>query len=165
MNDRFDQRLRERLAALDAAVPEEKSAEISAGDIARARLRRVRSGCHSRTPRPLGLVTAVSSLLVIAVVAAVVTQRPTQFTGPASQTGAAATEVVATETPAPPGVVTGPDGIPTQIDGQSVHTMLDESAWPSNSDSFLLAAEPSINATCQRPRRSPHLRPSKVPTP
>jgi hypothetical protein len=128
MNDRFDQRLRERLAALDAAVPEEQPAESPAGDIAVARLHRVRSGSNSRTPRPLGLVAAGSLLLVIAVIAAVVALRPTENTVPASQIGA-----------------TGADGIPTQIDGQPVHTMLDQSAWPANSDSFLLAAQPSTN--------------------
>jgi hypothetical protein len=147
MNDRLDQRLRERLAALDAAVPAEKPAKSPAADITRARLRPVRRGSQSTSARPLGLVAAVFSLLVIAVVAAVVAQRPTPTTGPGSQTGSpAATKVVATVTPTAAGLVTGADGIPTQMDGQPVHTMLDQSAWPANNDSFLLAAEPGISA-------------------
>jgi hypothetical protein len=147
MDDRFDQRLRERLAALDAAVPAEERAESPSEDLVKVRLRRVRSGSQSRAARPLGLVAAVSSLLVIAVVAAVVAQRPTETTEPASQTGAtAATQVAVTVTPTAPGLLTGADGIPTQIDRQPVHTMLDQSAWPTNSDSFLLAAKPSISA-------------------
>jgi hypothetical protein len=142
MNDRFDQLLRERLVALDDAVPDTNPAE----DIPRARLRSLHGASPSRRIRTLGLVGAAPLLLGIAVVVALVVQRPAVSTAPNSQTGAAtATNLAATVIPTSPPSVTGADGIPTRIDGQPVHTMLDQSAWPTNSDSFLLAAQPSIN--------------------
>lgn len=69
---------------------------------------------------------------------------PTDAINNATPTEAIASGTAVTNTSASPGIVTGPDGIPTQIDGQPVRTMLDQSSWPSNSDSFLLVAQPVI---------------------
>ncbi len=141
MDDKFDRLLRERLASLDAAVPVVEPAENPQDGFARVPVRRIRRGNTVGTARPLGLVVALSLLLVTVVVVATVVRAP-QPVGIGSQSAATP---AATTSPAST-IVTGPNGIPTRINGQGVHTMLDQSAWPSTSEGFLLAAQPSINA-------------------
>lgn len=49
--------------------------------------------------------------------------------------------------PAPvPSLTSGPDGLPSQLDGQRVYRIADESEWQKLSGSFLLAGVPSLVA-------------------
>ncbi len=99
----------------------------------------------TRSALPGGVLAAGAAIVVLLVALSV------RAIGPAAQASGPATRATAGNSLSPSAVAPSPrfvfglDGIPTQLGGQPVHTMLDQSSWPTNSDSFLLAAQPSIN--------------------
>ncbi|HEY5487460.1 MAG TPA: DUF4232 domain-containing protein [Candidatus Limnocylindrales bacterium] len=117
--DDFDERLSRRLRALDAAVP---AASADVPGIGRTRIKIGRSGAQVAGRLPLGLTAVLVAMMVVAVAGVGLYYRG--------------------ET-APP----GPDaqGIPTQIDGQRVYRVGEQSEWENLSGSFLLATTPSLS--------------------
>jgi copper(I)-binding protein len=111
MDDRFDERLRSRLSALDAAVPTEAPAVRG---VALAPVRRLRTGARATALLPLGLVLA----LIVAVVGVALlgaSHWPTQ-NGAAPASGRSPTP----QSPAPGMVVADAQAVPIPGSGNPV---------------------------------------------
>ncbi len=153
--DDFDERLRQRLSALDAAVPPEMPvARSKLGTPVRPRVVRAAGS------RSLGLATALLALVVL-ISAGLAAQHfvATEPTG--SPTAAATASTVATASvPATPTsgatVIMGSEGFPVSIDGQRVYRLDDRGTWQNVSGSFLVAAGAPYGApSCPLPEASP----------
>ncbi len=162
MDDKFDERLRERLRSLDAAVPPETRV------VGVAPITRRRSAVRLVGVPSLGLAAA----LLIVLAAVMVAGGAPKAAGPArsepAPTSAAptsATQTSAAPTSASrvlgqPDVVMGSAGFPVSIDGQAVYRFEYATTWESLTGSFLVAAEaPSGAPSC------PGAYPSPTPMP
>jgi hypothetical protein len=118
--DDFDERLGQRLRALDAAVPTAAHGLDVGGKP---------TPLHGRGVRGL-----VAIIVGATVVGASLRQQP--GTEPAATTAATTSSVV----PSASSVILGSDGIPAQIDGQRVYRVTDMAEWQNLSGNFLLAA-------------------------
>ena len=129
--DDFDERLGQRLRALDAAVPTAAHGLDVGGKPTPLRGRGVRIVGRL----PIGLAAGLVAIIVGAtVVGASLRQQP--GTEPAATTAATTSSVV----PSASSVILGSDGIPAQIDGQRVYRVTDMAEWQNLSGNFLLAA-------------------------
>ncbi len=134
MND-FDERLQQRLSALDAAVP---PAKVGVGWIGSTPSTRRRRGDRITSRLPIGLAAALAVVIVGAAVVGMGLQH-SPSTGPAtSSTGT--TLSIASPGPSRPPVILGSDGLPAEIDGERVYHVTDQAEWQNLSGSFLLAA-------------------------
>ena len=129
--DDFDERLGQRLRALDAAVPTAAHGLDVGGKP---------TPLHGRGVRvvgrlPIGLAAGLVAIIVGATVVGV-SLRQQPGTEPAATTAATTASVV----PSASSVILGSDGIPTQIDGQRVYLITEQAEWANLNGSFLLAA-------------------------
>ncbi len=130
--DDFDERLRLRLRALDAAVP---AAATDVRGIGRTPTSSPRRGVRVTSKLPLGLAACFVAIVVgVAVVGVGLQHRP--GTEPAAPNALTTPSAAPSVSP----VALGPDGIPTQIDGQRVYLVTEQAEWENLSGSFLLAA-------------------------
>ncbi len=136
MND-FDERLRSRLRALDAAVPAAADLLPVGGPPTSRRWH----GARVASRLPLGLAAVLVAVIAGAALLGV-SLRQQPAAGPAASTATATALVPATASVVPSAspIILGPDGIPTQIDGQRVYFISEQAEWDNLSGSFLLAA-------------------------
>ncbi|MGA3058108.1 MAG: hypothetical protein ABSE70_08780 [Candidatus Limnocylindrales bacterium] len=140
MDDRFDERLRDRLSGLDAAVPPE--APVVRRKLATPVRPRVVRAAGTRS---LGL-TAALALALVALISAGLAARyfvATEPTGSPTAAATASTEATASVPATPtsePTVIMGSEGFPVSIDGQRVYRLDDRAAWQNLSASFIVAA-------------------------
>ena len=141
MDDRFDERLHDRLSALDAAVPARGAGRPpqtrSAGSAAGSRRRRQAVSVGLAAALVLALVALVSAGLAARYFVA--TEPTGSPTAAASATTEATASVPATPT-SEPTVIMGSEGFPVSIDGQPVYRLDDWGTWQNLSGSFLVAA-------------------------
>ena len=133
MND-FDERLRSRLRALDAAVPA-AATDLHAVHGAPAPRRRRRASVWSRLP--VGLVAAGLVVVIAAVALLGASLRQRSGTEPAASATPTPVAVVPSHL-----VILGSEGLPAEIDGQRVYRVNEQAEWQQLSGSFLLAATP-----------------------
>ena len=144
MDDKFEERLRDRLSALEAAVPPELAVRAKIATPVRGRAVRA-SGAPS-----LGLAAALV-LIVVALISAGLGARYFAATQPSGSPTATASGTEASPT-SEPTVIMGSDGFPVSIDGQRVYRFDDRLAWQNVVGSFLVAAgAPYGPSSCPAP--------------
>ncbi len=160
MDDRFDDRLRDRLRALDGAVPPETPARR------RGLATPIRSQVVRTASAPSWALAAAAVLvLVLLVSSGFVAQRltaPQSGKSPAS-TATATGEARATVPPTPaiePTVIMGSSGFPVSVGGQPVYRLDDRATWQNLNGSLLVAAgapfgDPSCPALLGSPTPGP----------